>query len=267
MTQALAATFHALHADGLLLLANAWDAGSARLASSAGARAIATSSAAVAWAHGWPDGDAVPTELMLQTVAEIVGAVHVPVTVDIEGGYSDDPDRVAGLVLSLLDAGAVGINVEDGARDVGLAAQKIAAARRAAGLRGVDLFINARTDVYLRGLVAPPQRVSEVIVRETRYREAGASGLFVPGITDPDDIAAVAAAVMLPLNVMARPGMVDQATLQALGVRRYSAGSAIAEAVQGLTLAMMREFTSTGRVDTFGVKAMPYADLNAVMKR
>lgn len=263
----LATRFHALHADGLLLLANAWDAGTARLAQNAGARAIATSSAAVAWAHGWPDGDALPVELLLQTVRAVTGAVEAPVTVDIEGGYSDEPARVAELVGAVIDAGAVGINIEDGGADPALLCAKIAAARAVAAARGVDLFINARTDVYLRGLAEPPRRAAEVVAREARYRAVGASGLFAPGIIDAADIAAVVAGIRLPLNVMARPAMMPAAQLQALGVRRYSAGSGISEAVFGLAQAMMREFVASGRLDAQGVVPMAYPELNKVMAR
>jgi 2-methylisocitrate lyase-like PEP mutase family enzyme len=264
---ARAAAFQALHAEGLLLLANAWDAGSARLARAAGARAVATSSAAVAWAHGWPDGDALPQELLLQTVRAVAAAVDVPVSADIEGGYSDDPARVRELVGRVLEAGAVGINIEDGASDPALLCEKIAAARAEARARGVDLYVNARTDVWLRGLAAPGQRAAEAVRRGLLYREAGASGLFVPGATSEEDIAAVVGGVPLPVNVMARPGLPDVERLRALGVRRFSAGSAIGEAVQALALAMMRDFQATGRTQTYGVPAVSYPELNALMAR
>ena len=258
--------FHDLHGAGLLRLANAWDAGSARVAVAAGAQAVATSSAAVAWVHGWPDGDALPHELLLSTVRAIAGAIDVPLTVDVEGGYSDDPMRVGELVSAVIGAGAVGINIEDGAGAPELLCAKIAAAREAARRHEVDLFINARTDVFLRGLAPAGERVAEVVRREALYREAGANGLFVPGVTEPSDIAALVAGVRLPLNVMARPA-VDPAGLAALGVRRYSAGSSISEAVFGLAHAMMREFVATGRVDAQGVQPMAYPELNALMKR
>jgi len=264
---ARAAAFHALHAENLLLLANAWDAGSARLAQAAGARAIATSSAAVAWAHGWPDGDALPAELLLHTVHGIAGAVDVPVSADIEGGYSDDPARVGELVGRVLEAGAVGINIEDGADDPALLCAKIAAARAEAQARGVGLYINARTDVWLRGLASPERRAEEAVRRGGLYREAGASGLFVPGITSEADIAAVVKGVSMPVNVMARPALPELERLRALGVRRYSAGSSIGETVNALALAMMRDFLATGRVQTYGVPALSYPELNALMKR
>jgi len=267
MTATLATRFHALHADGLLHLANAWDAGSARLAQAAGARAIATSSAAVAWAHGWPDGDLLPIELVLQTTRAVVGATGLPVTVDIEGGYSDDPAHVGELVTALLAAGAVGINIEDGSKAPALLAAKIAAARAAASASGVDLFINARIDTWLRGLAPPAERVGETLARAARYRAAGASGLFAPGVTDAAEIAALVAGTDMPINVLAWAGLPDADRLRALGVRRLSAGSAISEAMHGHVLGMMREFLASGRVDTGGVQAAAYGEIQGLMAR
>jgi 2-methylisocitrate lyase-like PEP mutase family enzyme len=267
MNPALATRFHALHADGLLLLANAWDAGSARLAHASGARAMATSSAAVAWAHGWPDGDLLPTELVLQTTRAVAGATGLPVTVDIEGGYSDEPACVGALVTALLEAGVVGINIEDGGKDPALLCAKIGAARAAADAVGVDLYINARIDVWLRGLAPPAQRVGETLARAARYRGAGASGLFVPGVTDEAEIAGLVAGTDMPVNVLACTGLPDARRLQALGVRRLSAGSAMSEAMHGHVLAMMRAFLATGRVDTGGVPATTYGEVQALMAR
>jgi len=270
MTASPATRFHALHAvdaAGPLLLANAWDAGSARLAQAAGARAIATSSAAVAWSHGWPDGGALPVELLLQTTRAIAAAVELPLSVDIEGGYADEPARVGALVGALVEAGAVGINIEDGAGDPALLCDKIAAARAAASARGVDLFINARCDVFLRGLAEPAQRVAGTLERAARYRAAGASGLFAPGVVDAADIAALVAGAGMPLNVMAWTGLPQLAQLRALGVRRLSAGSAIAEALHGLTLVLMRDFLATGRVEPRAAPAASYRELQALMAR
>ena len=261
----LAARFHALHADGLLRLPNAWDAGSARLAQAAGARAIATSSAAVAWAHGWPDGDLLPVDLLLQTTRAVAGAVDLPVTIDIEGGYSDDPARVGELATALLAAGAVGINIEDGSKDPALLCAKIAAVRAAATAAGVDLFINARIDTWLRGLAAPAQRVTETLARAARYRAAGANGLFAPGVTDTGEIAGLVAGTDLPVNVLAWTGLPDAARLEALGVRRFSAGSAISEAMHGHVLAMMKAFVATGRIETGEAPAASYGDVQALM--
>ena len=261
----LADRFHALHADGLLCLPNAWDGGSARLAQAAGARAVATSSAAVAWAHGWPDGDALPVDRLLETTRAVAAAVDLPVTIDIEGGYSDEPARVGELVTALLAAGAVGINIEDGSKDPALLCAKIAAARAAAAAAGVDLFINARIDVWLRGLAEPARRVGETLARAARYRAAGANGLFAPGVTDAGEIAGLVAGTDMPVNVLAWTGLPDAGRLQALGVRRLSAGSAISEAMHGHVLAMMRGFAATGRIDTAGAPASTYGELQALM--
>ena len=267
MKPELAARFHALHADGLLRLPNAWDAGSARLAQAAGARAIATSSAAVAWAHGWPDGDLLPVELLLQTTRAIAGATELPVTIDIEGGYSDEPARVGELVSAVLQAGAVGINIEDGSKDPALLCAKIAAARAAATRVGVDLFINARIDVWLRGLAPAGERVAETLARAARYQAAGANGLFAPGITDDGDIGKLVAGTTLPVNVLAWTGLPDAARLQTLGVRRLSAGSGISEAMHGQVLALMREFVASGRIDPSLGKPATYGEVQALMAR
>ena len=267
MKPELATRFHQLHADGLLLLANAWDAGTARLAEAAGARAVATSSAAVAWAHGWPDGDLLPVELLLQTTRAIAGATELPVTIDIEGGYSDEPARVGELVSAVLQAGAVGINIEDGSKDPALLCAKIAAARAAATRAGVDLFINARIDVWLRGLAPAGERVAETLARAARYQAAGANGLFAPGITDAGEIGALVAGTGLPVNVLAWTGQPDAGRLQALGVRRLSAGSGISEAMHGQVLSLMREFVASGRIDPSLGKPATYGEVQALMAR
>ncbi len=253
--------FHSLH-DGLLMLPNCWDGGSARVAQAAGAAALATSSAAVAWSHGFADGSHLPTELLLATVRGIRRVSELPKSVYIEDGYSADPAGVAVLVRELIGAGVVGINIEDGNDAPELLASKIAAVREVADAAGVRLFINARTDVYLRGLAEGEGLAAETIRRGERYRAAGASGLFVPGLREERDIAAIAAAVALPLNVMALPGVPAPERLRALGVRRLSAGSAIGEAAQGLARDAAAAFLASGRVDA----ASPgYGVINALM--
>jgi len=254
--------FNHLHTQGLLLLANCWDGGSARLAQAAGAVALATSSGAVAWSHGYADGSHLPVDLVLSTARAIGRVSALPLTMDIEDGYSDDPATVAALVRQLLDAGVVGINIEDGSGPVELLCAKAAAIRAAAQAAGVRLFINVRTDVFLRGLAPTGERVEETVRRGALYREAGASGLFVPGIADEGDIAAVAAAVPLPLNVMALPSLPSPQRLRELGVRRLSAGTAIGEAAFGLTQAAICEFLATGRVTA---PSPGYGALNALM--
>lgn len=209
-----------------LLIANAWDAASAALWQQAGAPAIGTSSAALAWSCGYADGGALPSEALLHQVRAIVRVARVPVSVDIEGGYSDDPAAVAALAREVAEAGAVGINLEDGDGDPALLEEKIRAIRAAPG---APLFVNARTDVYLRGLAEGDAAVAMAIERLSRYRDAGADGGFVPGIRALDQIAAIASSVPLPLNVMAVPGLPRPSELAGAGVRRISAGAALFE--------------------------------------
>jgi 2-methylisocitrate lyase-like PEP mutase family enzyme len=264
--ESLAARFHALHrGPDLLMLANAWDAGSALLMESIGARAIATTSAGVAWCHGYPDGNSLPATLAVATAAEIARAVGVPVSIDFEGGYSDDPETVAKLVRTLIDVGVVGINIEDGSSSPDQLCRKLEAVRRMSSSLGVDLFVNARTDVYLRELVPASGRVTETRLRAARYRDAGASGLFVPGLVETGEIASIAREVALPLNVMSAAGLASPVELARLGVRRLSAGSAIAEATWGhlraLASAFLRDGSGLAAVDG----AMSYTALNALM--
>lgn len=256
-------TFRQLHhGPRPLLLPNAWDAGTARLSESLGAAAIATTSVGVAWSHGYPDGDALPLSALAATVAEIVRVVRVPVSVDIEGGYSDDPASVAQVVARVLDAGAVGINLEDGTGTPESLCAKIEAARRAAREAGIDLFVNVRTDVYLRGLAQGEAAVAEVTRRAARYRDAGGDGLFVPGLVGGDDIRAIATAIdPQPLNLMLVPGLPDPTTLHAQGVRRLSAGAAIAMAAMARTARLASEFLE-GRWQEAFAESVDYATTN-----
>ncbi len=258
--------FRRLHQEGLLLLPNAWDGGSARLIESLGAKAIATTSAGVAWSHGFPDGDRLPVGLLLATVADIARVIRVPLTVDVEGGYSSDPAEVGETVGAVIEAGAVGINIEDGSGAPDLLCAKIERAKSAGARLGVDLFVNARTDVFLRGLVPAEGRVAETLARTGRYRAAGADGIFVPGVADAGEIRAIAKASLLPLNVLAWPGLPSPAELEALGVRRYSAGSGIAGAVVARTASLAAQFLRTGGFDGAVDVAMPYGEINVLMR-
>lgn len=257
--------FRRLHEDGLLVLPNAWDAGSARLIESLGAQALATTSAGVAWSHGYADGDRLPVRLLLATVAEIVRVVKAPLSVDVEGGYSTHPAAVGETVAAVIEAGGVGINIEDGSGAPDLLCAKIERAKAAGVQLGVDLFVNARTDVYLRGLAPKDRRVEETLARAERYRAAGADGIFVPGLADAAEIRAIAKASRLPLNVMALPGLPPAAELEALGVRRLSAGSGIAEVVFAKTASLAAAFLRTGASDPLAEGAMPYSKINALM--
>ena len=262
-----AAALRALHAPGeLLVLANAWDAGSARLIESLGARAIATTSSGLAWANGYPDGDAVPIDTLAAAVRAIARVIGVPFSVDAEGGYADDPATVAANTARLVAAGAAGINIEDGSGPPERLAAKIAAIKAA---HGEALFVNARIDVYLKQVGDPAARAAEAAARMARYAAAGADGLFVPGLTDAQAIAAaVAAAGGLPLNLMALPGLPDAGTLRALGVRRISAGGAIAAAAVTTAGTLARAFLAAGDAATlFTGERADWAAMNAMMRR
>lgn len=240
--------FHALHNE-LLILPNAWDAASARITQDAGAKAIATSSAAVAWAHAYADGHHFPVAKLVTVVEEIARAVSVPITTDAEGGYSDDPRVVAENVAAFIGVGAVGINLEDGREQHELHLRKIEAARGAAERAGVNLYINARTDVYLKQLVPAEQAVAETLRRAVAIKNAGASGLFVPGIVDAGEIGAVVKGAGMPVNVMARPGLPKLAELRALGVKRLSAATAIFNAAMAGVQQATADFLASGDSD------------------
>jgi 2-methylisocitrate lyase-like PEP mutase family enzyme len=222
--------FAELHVKGApLLLYNAWDAGSAKSIVEAGASAIATSSWAVAEAQGYRDGEAIPIEFAEQIVARIAATVDLPVTVDFEGGYSDDDDELAGNVTRLLDLGVVGINFEDrvvrgsGLYDIARQAERIAVIRETAEELGVGLFINARTDLFL-GQGRAAQSVGEAIERAKAYAVAGASGFFIPGLVDAALIGRICDDVTLPVNVMVMDSVPPNDRLAELGVSRISYG-------------------------------------------
>jgi len=262
---ALAATFRSLHQSGLLLLPNCWDAGSARIMAAQGAPALATSSAAVAWALGYGDGDQLPVAQLTACLALITRRLEVPLTADVEGGYSDDPAAVGATVAAVIDAGVVGINLEDGRSPPASLARKIEAARTAAERAGVPLFINARCDVFLKGLVPPEQRVAETLARAELYRSAGADGLFAAGAREAADIAALVAGTPLPLNILALPGVPKGAELARLGVRRLTSGSGIAESVYARIATLTRGFLAEGDGAALSADALAYGELNTLM--
>ena len=220
--------FAELHVAGTpLLLYNAWDAGSAKAILEAGANAIATSSWSVAAAQGYGDGEAIPIGFAEQIVGRITATVDIPVTVDFEGGYSEDDGELAANIARLLDLGVIGINFEDrvvkgsGLYSVERQARRIAAIRKAAAQKAVDLFINARTDAFFEH---GDDAVGEALDRAEAYAAVGASGFFVPGLLNDALIGRVAEAVTLPVNVMVMDGVPSNRRLSELGVARISYG-------------------------------------------
>jgi len=223
--------FADLHVKGApLLLFNAWDAGSAKSILDAGAKAIATSSWSVAEAQGYRDGEAIPIEFAEQIVARIAATVDVPVTMDFEGGYSKDNGELAANISRLLGLGVIGINFEDrvvkgsGLYEVDRQARRLAAIRKAAEQTGVNLFINARTDLFLSQGRDPAQSVGEALDRAKAYAAAGASGFFIPGLSNDVLIGRICEGVTLPVNVMVMDGVPSNDRLSKLGVSRISYG-------------------------------------------
>ncbi len=224
--------FKALHVKGApLVLWNIWDAGSAKAVADAGAKAIATGSWAVAAAQGFADGEALPMQDALKVARQVVGACDLPVTIDFESGYADNTAELDNNVRQLVDTGAVGLNIEDrmihgpGLYDRATQAQRIAAVRRAAEEDGVPFFINARTDVFFSGSKAAPDVLLEdVRERAIQYAQAGANGLFVPGLTDLALIEKICSAQDLPVNLMRMANGPSIAELAQAGVARISHG-------------------------------------------
>lgn len=220
--------FAALHVPGdPVVLYNIWDVGSAHAVVAAGARALATGSHPVADANGWPDGQQVPIDFALANARRIVDAVDLPVTVDFEGAYSEDAEEGAANVLRLSQTGAVGCNFEDqviggdGLHPLDLQVRRIAAIRRAVG---ESFFVNARTDLFLKTQKYDDALVDRAIERGKAFADAGASGFFVPRLSDPKQIERVVREVPLPLNVIAFPGSPDKKVWSDAGVARISHG-------------------------------------------
>lgn len=220
-------SFRDLHQPGNpLILFNIWDAGSAAAVAHAGARALATGSASVAGALGYPDGEAIPLDTLLHVVARIRAVSDLPLTVDFEAGYGDTPDEIAGNAARLNAMGVAGINFEDGIppengiRSAAEHAERIAAIRARTGL-----FINARTDLFLQNPSdAHAALLSEAVARAMTYAEAGADGFFAPGLTEPSLISELCRDSPLPVNIMASPSAPSITDLAGLNVARVSFG-------------------------------------------
>lgn len=258
--------FHALHRGSApLLLPNAWDAASAALIESLGAKAIATTSAGVCWARGYADGDTLPTDELVDAARAIARVIHVPLSVDMESGYANEPSAVAELAVRLVDVGAVGINIEDGAQAPELLCRKIEAIRQRTG---AGLFVNARTDVFLRSIATGDAAVEAVCHRAELYRAAGCDGIFVPGLAELQAMSAIAQAIVpQPLNVMLLSGLPPPEVLHQHGVRRLSAGSGLAQAAMGHAARLTSEFLAGHGEAVFGSPGMAYGKMNALFVR
>ncbi len=227
-----ARAFAAMHQPGNpVVIYNIWDAGSSRTVEAAGAPALATGSSPVATAMGYADGEIIPLDTVLMIVARIAASVAVPLSVDFEGGYAVDAATITANTRRVIEAGAIGVNFEDqivggtGLHTIAVQSARIAAVLAAGTATGVPLFVNARTDLFLK---APADQhaglLPEAIERATAYAHAGASGFFAPGLTDPALISALIATTPLPVNLMMSPTAPPAATLAALGAARLSHG-------------------------------------------
>jgi 2-methylisocitrate lyase-like PEP mutase family enzyme len=270
----LARQFLALHGGrNILVLPNAWDAASARIFEDAGFPAIGTSSAGIAFALGYSDGQRISRIEMLSVVHRISSAVRIPVTADVEAGYGDTPEEAAQTAQDVLAAGAVGMNLEDAIHDrpdelvdLDLQEEKIRAVVETCERAGVSFVLNARTDVFLAGIGPAETRLARCVERLNAYRDAGALSLFAPGVSDKETIAQLARGVRGPLNILAVTGTPAVAELEKLGVARVSVGSGPMRATLGLVGRIARQIREEGSFSLMTDGALPYADANRLFK-
>lgn len=239
----------------------------------AGFPALATTSAGIAFALGYPDGERIGRSEMAQAVGRIAARVRVPVTADMEAGYGRTPEAAAETVRAAIAAGAVGMNLEDAPSDGHgslfddqLQIERVRAAREAATAAGMPFVINARTDVFLNRVGAPETRIGHTVRRLNAYRAAGADCLFAPGVTDRETIATLVREVGGPLNVLAGPGCPPVPELEALGVRRLSLGSGAMRATLGLVRRIVEELRGPGTFTALaGEGVPPHAEVNRLI--
>jgi 2-methylisocitrate lyase-like PEP mutase family enzyme len=265
------ARFAALHrGPDLLLLPNPWDVASALLMQRAGFAAVATTSAGIGYSLGYPVSEAMPRDEMLCAVERIASRLSIPLSADMEAGFGKTPEDVAETVRLTIQAGAVGINIEDASYrkdepliDLGLAAERIRAAREAADATGIPFVLNARTDVYWRGGTGP-HAFDEAVRRANAYRAAGADCLFLPNVEDAALIRDLVRAIDGPLNLLAGARLPAVPELAALGVRRVSIGAGLARAAYGALDGTLAEIRDTGTF-SFWSRLASHAELNRLL--
>ena len=273
--QSLADQFLQLHqGPRILLLPNAWDAGSARLYEEAGFAAIGTTSAGIAFSGGLPDGERIAFPEMIAAISRIAASVQIPVTADIEAGFGPTPEAAAESCRAVLGAGAVGVNLEDSSRDSArplvdrtLHSDKVRAAREAAVKEKIHLVINARTDVFLLGIGEKSSRFDHAVQRMNAYREAGADCLYPIGFFDTETIGRLAKAVNGPINIAGLPGAPPVAELERLGVARVSTASCPARVAMTATRKVATELARSGSFEIFGGDTMGPVEANALMAK
>lgn len=274
--QERAKRFCALHREPIFVLANVWDVAGARIFELAGFKAIATTSAGIAATLGFPDGQQIPVEATAEVVRHLVSRTNLPVSADIEAGYgptAEDAARSAGIVL---EAGAVGINIEDSygehgesLYDIALQQDKIRAIREVTTSNGVRLFINARTDAFMLPDTDLAGRVKLSIERANAYVEAGADGIFVPDMEDMDEqtMKVLVHEINAPLNLIAGRNTPSLARLKEIGVARVSLGPRHMRATFALLKKIATEIMSQGTFSYTTAEMMSYSDVNAMFKQ
>ncbi|HZK91118.1 MAG TPA: isocitrate lyase/phosphoenolpyruvate mutase family protein [Stellaceae bacterium] len=270
---AKAEAFRALHrGPPLLLMANAWDAVTARLFEAEGFAAVATTSGGVSWAVGYADGEAAPWDEIVGQTARIARAVRVPVTADIEAGFGATPEAVARSIGDIIGAGAVGVNLEDGMpgptpiRPIDDAVARIRAAREAAREAGVPIVINARTDLYLKQIGDEASRFDAAVARGSAYLAAGADCFYPITLRDPATIGRLVQALKAPVNINVRAGFPSVAELEALGVARVTTATQITLMALAATRRIAREIKATGRFDGID-PAIPHPEMQQLMAK
>lgn len=240
------------HAPGGFLLPNAWDALSARLFEDAGFPAIGTTSGGVNWSLGYKDGERAPWQEVVTATKRIARAVRVPISADIESGYAGTHSELHRNVEEIIHAGAVGINLEDQIsgklRPLDEACARIRSARDAADRIGIPIVINARTDAF-HVAMPPEQKYDEAVRRADAYMKAGASSIFVFGVSDLTTISRLAKAIPAPVNVVGRPGGPSFAELSAAGVARVSIAAGLALFAYGTLREAAKQLNSTKTFD------------------
>jgi 2-methylisocitrate lyase-like PEP mutase family enzyme len=262
------ARFRGLHErEQLLVMPNPWDVGSARLLASAGFEALATTSAGFAWPLGKLDQTVSRDELVAH-VASLSAATDLPLNVDSERCYPDDPGGVTRTVELLAEAGAAGFSIEDYDREagsmdeIGRAAERVAEAAEASRRQDEPLVLTGRAENHIRGV----DDLDDTIARLIAYRDAGADVVYAPGLTDLEQITAVVAAAGIPVNVLALPGAPSLPQLEAAGVRRISTGSLLAGAAYGALLEGARELRENG-TSAYAERGAAPAALKAAFER
>ena len=264
-----AETFRRLHRGArILILPNAWDVASARLFEGAGFPAVATSSAGLMVSLGYPDGEAIDREEFVAATRRIARALSVPLSADIVGGFGRSPREVVSTVRSVIEAGAIGINIEDSVHEtkellpIPAQVERLKAVRKLRDALDVPFVINARTDALSLAPGEPEARLAEAIRRGTAYRDVGVDCLYPMGLTDPESIAGYVKAVEFPINVMIRKGLPSIAELQRLGVARVSFGPSASYATMGLLRRASTEVLERGTYGTLLDGAISYDELN-----